>query len=140
MSGEPVSIASCFGGDANPESSAGHAGSYRRASLEAQSGLDGATEFSGCGSTGSFAIYHLAVSWVAGVISCSRWFSVVGSSERSEPIGTEAPGEDNFAGSGPSVFGWHLITGSGVGIGPTAFSVGCCSSGGEGLGPLLSTG
>ena len=60
-------------------------------------------------------------------------FSVVGSSERSEPIGTEALGDDDFAGSGPSDSGWgswRLITGSGVGIGPIAFSVGCCSSGG----------
>ena len=60
-------------------------------------------------------------------------FSVVGSSERSEPIRTEALGQDNFAGSRPS----PILDGkmafdnrSGVGIGPSAFSVGCCSSGG----------
>lgn len=67
-------------------------------------------------------------------------FSVVGSSERSDPKGEKRleriilPGLDH-----PVLeWGWRLITGSGVGIGPTAFSVGCRSSGGLVCEPLLS--
>jgi len=51
--------------------------------------------------TGCLAIYHFLD--CRGDLVCSQGvLSVVGSSERSEPIGTEALGEDDFAGSGPS--------------------------------------